>query len=193
MPIIRSPSNCHCSLWFPYECGGGSVLSRGRWNRRRLRTLPPPHSYVNQRLQRQFDGLLMMGIVIPETCWAVFARQSNKLYDWLLHLVGCFIWRNYLWTSHLILEQYFLLLRWSCLPIQPLIILQLSVLVTWRSIKSIQYTTLHEREKSWPVFNTPTLKYVVFLLKYKEKQFFSGHNLLTEAVVVTQLSGNAGT
>jgi len=26
MPIIRSPSNCR---WFPYEYGGGSVLSRG--------------------------------------------------------------------------------------------------------------------------------------------------------------------
>ena len=25
-------------------------------NRPRLRTLPPPHSYGNQRLQRQFDG-----------------------------------------------------------------------------------------------------------------------------------------
>jgi len=31
MPIIRSPSNCRCRLWFPYECGGGSVLSRGRF------------------------------------------------------------------------------------------------------------------------------------------------------------------
>ena len=39
-----------------------------RTNRPRLRTLPPPHSYGNQRLQRQFDGLLMMGIVMPETC-----------------------------------------------------------------------------------------------------------------------------
>jgi len=28
----------------------------------------PPHSYENQRLQRQFDGLLMMGILMPETC-----------------------------------------------------------------------------------------------------------------------------
>ena len=37
-------------------------------NRPRLRTLPPPHSYGNQRLQKQFDGLLMMGIVMPETC-----------------------------------------------------------------------------------------------------------------------------
>ena len=34
----------------------------------RLRTLPPLHSYGNQRLQRQFDGLLMMGIVMSETC-----------------------------------------------------------------------------------------------------------------------------
>jgi hypothetical protein len=59
-------------------------------NRPRLRTLPPPHSYGNQRLQRQFDGLLMMGILMPETCWAVSVRQSNKFYVWLLHLVGCF-------------------------------------------------------------------------------------------------------
>ena len=31
MPIIRSPSNCRCSLWFPYEYGGGRVLSSGRF------------------------------------------------------------------------------------------------------------------------------------------------------------------
>jgi hypothetical protein len=36
-------------------------------NRPRLRTHPPPHSYGNQRLQRQFEGLLMMGILMPET------------------------------------------------------------------------------------------------------------------------------
>jgi len=40
----------------------------GLLERPRLRTLPPPHSYGNQSLQRQFDGLLMMGIVMPETC-----------------------------------------------------------------------------------------------------------------------------
>ena len=67
-------------------------------NRPRLRTLPPPRSYGNQRPQRQFDGLLMMGTIMPETCWAVSVRQGNRFYDWLLHLVGCFIWVNeYIW------------------------------------------------------------------------------------------------
>ena len=89
MPIIRSPSNCRCSLWFPYECGGGSVLSRGRpW----LRTRPPPDSYGNQRLQRQFDELLIMGIIMPETCWAVSVRQSNKI----LRLIVASSWVFYL-------------------------------------------------------------------------------------------------
>jgi len=36
-------------------------------NRPRLRTIPPPHSCGKQRLQGQFDGLLMMGIVMPGT------------------------------------------------------------------------------------------------------------------------------
>jgi hypothetical protein len=45
-----------------------SLLVGPLTNRPRLRTLPPPYSYRNQRLQRQFDGLLMMGIVMPETC-----------------------------------------------------------------------------------------------------------------------------
>jgi hypothetical protein len=49
------------------------------------------HSYGNQRLQRQFYVLLMMGIVMPETCWAVSVQQGNKFYDCLLHLVGCFV------------------------------------------------------------------------------------------------------
>jgi len=32
----------------------------------------------------------------------------------------------------------------------------------------------------------------MFWGKNKEKQFFCGHNILTEAVVLTQLSSNAG-
>jgi len=58
-----------------------------------LRTLPPPHSYGKQRLQRQFDGLLMMGIVMPETCWAVSVRQSNKKF---LRLIVASSWVFYL-------------------------------------------------------------------------------------------------
>ena len=81
MPIIRSPWNCRCSLWFPYECGGGSK-----------NTSTSTHSYGNQRLQRQFDGLLMMGIVMPETCWAVPVRQSNKT----LRLIVASSWVFYL-------------------------------------------------------------------------------------------------
>jgi len=50
-------------------------------NRPGLRTLAPPHSYGNKRLQRQFDGLLMLGIVMPGTCLTVSVRQSNKFYD----------------------------------------------------------------------------------------------------------------
>ena len=38
-------------------------------------------NYINIRLRRQFDGLLMMGIVMPETCSAVSVRKSNKFYD----------------------------------------------------------------------------------------------------------------
>jgi hypothetical protein len=32
-----------------------------------------------------------MGIVMPETRWAVSVQQGNTFYDCLLHLVGCFI------------------------------------------------------------------------------------------------------
>jgi len=136
MPIIRSPSNCCCSLLFPYgfvsnkpttaEKTSTSTFIRkpeaatAVWrapddghnnarnmlssvcttkqisllltNRPRLRILPPPHSYRNQRLQRQFDGLLMMGIIMPETCWSVSVQQSNKILQlivassWVLYL-----------------------------------------------------------------------------------------------------------
>jgi len=118
MPIIRSPSNCRFSLWFPYECVGGSVLSRGRFvtNRPQLRTLPLPHSYGNQRMQRQFDGLLMMGIVMPETCWAVSVRQRNKI----LGLIFASSWVFYLSDRRCTEPQALLLAsntsHWGCLP-----------------------------------------------------------------------------
>ena len=48
----------------------------------------------------------MIGVVMPETCWAVSVRQSNKFYDWLLYLVGCFylsncgFWKNWYSESY---------------------------------------------------------------------------------------------
>jgi len=36
-------------------------------------------------------------------------------------------------------------------------------------------------------------KNVIFLRNYKDRQFFYGHNVLTEGVFVTVLSGNSGT
>ena len=47
---------------------------------------------TSQRLQRQFDGLLMMGIIMPETCRAVSVRQSNKI----LRLIVASSWVFYL-------------------------------------------------------------------------------------------------
>ena len=73
MPIIRSPSNCRCSLWFPYECGAGRVLSQ----------------------------LPMMGIIMPETCWAVSVRQSNKI----LRLIVASSWVFYLRGRHYFFEM----------------------------------------------------------------------------------------
>ena len=48
-------------------------------------------------VQRQLDGLLMMGIIMPETCWAVSVRQSNKI----LQLIVSSSWVFYLsnWIS----------------------------------------------------------------------------------------------
>ena len=77
-------------------------------NRPRLRTRPPPHSYGNQRLQRQFDRLLMMGIIMPETSWAVSVRQSNKI----LRLIVASSWVFYLnYLSSKYFSVYFVLSR----------------------------------------------------------------------------------
>jgi len=90
-PSSGAPSNCSCNLWFPYECGGGSVLSHGRydhgWEYFHL------HIHTETRgCNGSLTGLLMMGITMPETCWAVSVRQSNKI----LRLIVASSWVFYL-------------------------------------------------------------------------------------------------
>jgi hypothetical protein len=94
--IIRSPSYCRCSLWFPHECGGGSVLSRAE------NGLAENMSTSTFILQRQFDRLLMMGIIMPKTCWAVSVRQSNKI----LRLIVASSWVFYLSDWSLCPQQF---------------------------------------------------------------------------------------
>jgi hypothetical protein len=45
--------------------------------------------------------------------------------------------------------------------------------------------------KTWLILNRPTLKHVMFLWKYKDKQLICGH-ILTEGVFVTQLTSDVG-
>jgi len=58
-------------------------------------TLLPPHSYGKPEAAAAaaaaVDMILMMGIRMPETCWAVSKRQTVNLYliaasSWLIHL-----------------------------------------------------------------------------------------------------------
>ena len=55
----------------PFECGGSSVVGRGRAGRSarpRPTALLPPRSYGKPETAAAVDRLLMMGKRIPETC-----------------------------------------------------------------------------------------------------------------------------
>jgi hypothetical protein len=51
---------------------------------------------------------------------------------------------------------------------------------------------LTENRKTLQILNRSTHERVMFLPKYKEKQFFYGRKIWTEGVFVTQLYSNAG-
>ena len=53
-------------------------------------------------------------------------------------------------------------------------------------------TVLREKEKkNWHIPSRPVHKHVMFLRRYKEKQFSCGHRILTAGVFATQLPNNA--
>jgi len=47
------------------------------------------------------------------------------------------------------------------------------------------------QKKAQPIRPRPSIKHVMFLWKYEEKQFVCVHNSLTEGVIVTELSSDA--
>jgi hypothetical protein len=94
-----------------FSTGVGLLVTNRLTDWPRLRTLPPPHPYGNQRLQRQFDVLLMMGIIMSETCWAATVWQSNKI----LLLIVASSWVFYLSDVYLFVVCFLCVLHWFCL------------------------------------------------------------------------------
>ena len=92
MPIIKS-STAVAAPGLPLERGGSSAVGRGRSgpDRPRPTAMLPPRSYGKPVAAAGVDRLLMMGIRMPETCWAISKRQAVNLlliaaYSWLIHL-----------------------------------------------------------------------------------------------------------
>jgi len=92
MPIIRSLSNAVAVSGLPLERGSSNAVGCGRsgpdWPR--PTTLLPPRSNGKPEAATAVDKLLMMGMRIPEICWAVFKRQAIKLRYWCIWLVDLF-------------------------------------------------------------------------------------------------------
>jgi hypothetical protein len=84
LSIIRSLSTAVAASGLPLECGGSSVVGRGR---PRPTALLPPRSNGKPEATTAVYKLLMMGMRMPETCSCVFKRQAIQLRDrciWLL-------------------------------------------------------------------------------------------------------------
>ena len=88
-PIIRSLSTAVAASGLPLERGGSSVVGRGRSGPRPT-TLLPSRSNGKPEAATAVDKLLMMGVRMPKTCWAVFKRQAINLRNWCIWLVDLF-------------------------------------------------------------------------------------------------------
>jgi hypothetical protein len=62
----------------------------GRPARPRPTTLLPPRSNGKPEAATAVCEPLMMGMRMPETCWAVFKRRTINLRDWCIWLVDLF-------------------------------------------------------------------------------------------------------
>ena len=61
-----------------------------RSDRPRPTTLLPPRSNGKPEVATAVYKLLMVGMKMPETCWAVFKRRAINLRDWCIWLVDLF-------------------------------------------------------------------------------------------------------
>ena len=116
MPIIRSLWTAVAASDLPLERGGSSAVSCGRAGRParpRPTTLLPPRSNGDTEAATAVHKLLMMGMRMPETCWAVFKRQAIKLGDWCIWLVDLFecLVVN---TSNLLFEEKYIVGHRPC-------------------------------------------------------------------------------
>jgi hypothetical protein len=86
MPIIRSLSTAISASGLPLERGGSSVVGRDRSDHDQQHCY---HQGSNGKPEAAtaVDKLLMMGMRMPETCWAVFERRAIKLGDWCIWLI----------------------------------------------------------------------------------------------------------
>jgi len=76
MPIIRSLSTAVAASGLPLERGGSNVVGRSRTDH------DQQHCYNHvPEAATAVDKLLMIGMRMPKTCWAVFKRQAIKLKD----------------------------------------------------------------------------------------------------------------
>jgi hypothetical protein len=88
--------NCSSRLWF-YRWNvvvAVSLVVVGL-DRPRPTTLLPPRSNGKPKAATAVHKLLMMGMRMPETCWAVFKRRAINQRDWCNWLVW-FIWIQYI-------------------------------------------------------------------------------------------------
>jgi nitrate/nitrite-specific signal transduction histidine kinase len=83
MSIIRSLSTAVAATGLPLERGGSSVVGRGR-------SVLPLRSNGKPEAATAVYRLLMMGMRMSETCWAVFKRRAIHLRDWCIWLVDLF-------------------------------------------------------------------------------------------------------
>jgi len=101
--------NCTSRLRFTV----GTWCQQCRWSwleRPRPMTLLPPRSNGKPEAASAVYGLLMMGMRMPETCWAVFAT-SNKS-ERLMYMLGL-IYLNVWWCTDLQTQIWVGYVAWS--------------------------------------------------------------------------------